>query len=325
MIATMASLSSLLVLLLATSAYACPLNKICNDSKNPDFCYTLLKGHANENVQQIDQFVIDETFNVASSTSSQIQSLLSQTSDPKLKEVYGLCSKYYGAALASLSAAKDRLRSRYFRYVRSAASAVSGDAAAGREAFALAPSRPIPVVGFNAQFEDLANVFVAVSAKNPSYESDQESEGRSEPENQGESERRSEPDPVGHHSPPPKQMEQGPSANPNADAEIELSPILEVEPDDEVLPEKEDNTRRMTTNPSSSDCGAPPFNFPEINDDFERRTKLRHDLPVPPPQRPKGNGVCWLVVGNRRFGCREPDDKTFCYICKCLGLSWFIW
>ncbi|KAG6422693.1 hypothetical protein SASPL_113071 [Salvia splendens] len=122
--------------------------------------------------------------------------------------------------------------------------------------------------------DELVNVNTAYSRKRKS--------SRHPPENQCESEGRSEPDPIGHHSPPLKQMEQGPSANPNADTEIKLSPILEVEPDAEV-PEKEDDARRTTTNPSSSDGGAPPFNFPEINGDFDCASAIETWLVNLPP------------------------------------------
>ena len=58
-------------------------------------------------------------------------------------------------------------------------------------------------------------------------------------------------------------MEEGPSANPSSDVEVELSPIPKVEPVDEV-PQEEDDARRTTINPSSSNR-APSFNFSEID------------------------------------------------------------
>ncbi|KAL1544903.1 pectinesterase inhibitor-like [Salvia divinorum] len=156
----------LIVLVLAaaiSSTYS--LDKICTQTRSPSFCFALLQAHALDNLQQLDEFVILATTNSALATSSKIQSLLSRTTDPKLKLVYSFCSNYYSAALGALSAAKDKLRSRDFRAIKYAADTVSRDAAACRKAFDMASSSPIAIVGDNNEFENLSSVFVAVSGK----------------------------------------------------------------------------------------------------------------------------------------------------------------
>ncbi|XP_057781620.1 uncharacterized protein LOC130999931 [Salvia miltiorrhiza] len=156
-------LHTLLLFAVPISSY--PLGSICKQAKNPNFCYNLLQPHANANLQDLDQFVIDATAASAAKTSSKIQSLLPQTSDPNLKVVYTFCSNYYSAALGALAAAREKLRARAFRDVKSAADTVSGDADACRKAFAMAPSQPIAIAGDNNEFELLSNVFVVVSGK----------------------------------------------------------------------------------------------------------------------------------------------------------------
>ncbi|XP_057803199.1 uncharacterized protein LOC131018498 [Salvia miltiorrhiza] len=80
-------------------------------------------------------FSSNATTTTATRTSSKIQSLLSQTSDPNLKVVYSFCSNYYTPPLSALSAAKEKLRLRAFHDVKSAANTVFSDAAACRKAF----------------------------------------------------------------------------------------------------------------------------------------------------------------------------------------------
>ena len=122
----MASLSTTICALVLVSAVsvsvsAISLQEICTQTRTPRFCYALLNGHALDNLRQLNEAVIVATTDSASKTSAKIQSLLSQTTDPNLKVVYSLCSNYYSAALAALSAAKEKIRSGDFGSVRSAA------------------------------------------------------------------------------------------------------------------------------------------------------------------------------------------------------------
>lgn len=163
----MASFATIISLLLFTTPLisSFPLDSICKQSKNPNFCYNLLKPHATANLQELDRFVIDATTARASKISSYIRSILSQERDPKLSVVYSLCSNYYSAALSALEAAKDQLRLDDYPGVKAAADTVSRDGGACRETFALAPGQPIAIAGDNNEFELLGNVFVVVSGK----------------------------------------------------------------------------------------------------------------------------------------------------------------
>lgn len=164
------SSSAVIPLLFSTLLFAVPistypLNSICSQTKNPNFCYNLLNPHANDDLQQLNQFVIDATAASASKTSSKIQSLLSQTTDPNLKVVYSFCANYYSAAMSALSAAAAQLQSRDYRDVKAAADIVARDAASCKQAFAFAPSQPIAIAGDNDELDLLSNVFVVASGK----------------------------------------------------------------------------------------------------------------------------------------------------------------
>lgn len=152
-------------LLLAVPISTYPLNSICSQTKDPNFCYNFLNPHANDNLQQLNQFVIDTTAASASKTSSKIQSLLSQTTDPNLKVVYSFCANYYSAALSALNAAAAQLKSHDYRDVKLAADIAARDAASCQKAFAFAPSQPIAIAGDNNQLDLLSNVFVVASGK----------------------------------------------------------------------------------------------------------------------------------------------------------------
>lgn len=162
------SSSSLISLLFYTVLFTVPstsypLDNICRQTKNPDFCFKVLRPHSSASLQELDQIVIDTTVSSVTSTSAKIQSLLSQTNDPNLRVVYSLCSNYYSAALSSLNAAKEKLKSREYGDLNFAANTVSRDASSCQQAFTIAPSQPIPIASDNNNLDLLSNIFVVVS------------------------------------------------------------------------------------------------------------------------------------------------------------------
>ncbi|KAK4392465.1 hypothetical protein Sango_2024300 [Sesamum angolense] len=160
--------SSLIFLLFSASLFplpstSYPLDNICTQTKNPNFCLFVLGPYSSASLQELAGIVIDTTLASATRTSSRIGSLLPSTSDPNLRVVYSLCSNYYSAAISALNAATDKLKSGNYGDLNSAASTVSGDAAACQKTFSIAPSQPIPIATDNDDLDLLSNIFVVVS------------------------------------------------------------------------------------------------------------------------------------------------------------------
>ncbi|KAL0346235.1 UNVERIFIED_CONTAM: hypothetical protein Sradi_4454800 [Sesamum radiatum] len=160
--------SSLIFLLFSTSLFplpitSYPLDNICKQTKNPNFCFDVLGPYSSASLQDLARIVINTNLASATSTSSKIESLLPTTTDPNLKVVYSLCSNYYSAAISALNAAEDKLKSGEYGDLNSAASTVSRDAAACQQTFSIAPSQPIPIAADNNELDLLSNIFVVVS------------------------------------------------------------------------------------------------------------------------------------------------------------------
>ncbi|KAL2228225.1 pectinesterase inhibitor-like [Sesamum indicum] len=160
--------SSLIFLLFSTSQFplpstSYPLDNICKQTKNPDFCSGVLGPYSSASLEELARIVIDTTLASATRTSSRIQSLLPTTSDPNLRVVYSLCSNYYSAAISALNAAKDKLKSGDYADLNSAAATVSRDAASCQQTFSLAPSQPVPIATDNNDLDLLSNIFIVVS------------------------------------------------------------------------------------------------------------------------------------------------------------------
>ncbi|KAK4432120.1 hypothetical protein Salat_0974100 [Sesamum alatum] len=157
------SLIFLLFFLLPLPSTSYPIDDICKQTKNPNFCSVVLGPYSSASLQELERIVIETTLTSATSTSSRIQSLLPSTSDPNLRVVYSLCSNYYSAAISALNAAKDKLSSGQYGDLNSAASTVSKDAASCQQTFSLAPSQPVPIATDNNELDLLSNIFVVVS------------------------------------------------------------------------------------------------------------------------------------------------------------------
>lgn len=161
--------SQILLLLLYTILFASPITRsyplqnICKNTKNPNFCLQILGPHPNSSLQELDQIVIEAAISSVTKTTSKIQSLLSETKDPNLRIVYSLCSNYYSAAASALNAANEKLKSGEYRELNTAASIVSKDASSCQKTFSIAPSQPIPIASDNNYLDLITNVFAVVS------------------------------------------------------------------------------------------------------------------------------------------------------------------
>ncbi|XP_022991761.1 pectinesterase inhibitor-like [Cucurbita maxima] len=136
---------------------------ICKKTKNPSFCFNILKSAGTTDLKGLATFALNLAHNKATKTRALAPSLASKATDRKLKERYATCVKHYDNAAADIKDAKYNLGKGDYNGANIQASGAMTEAGDCLDNFTLLPKNPSVLSNNEKVVEDMCSIILIIS------------------------------------------------------------------------------------------------------------------------------------------------------------------
>ncbi|XP_022953894.1 pectinesterase inhibitor-like [Cucurbita moschata] len=136
---------------------------ICKKTRNPSFCFNVLKSAGTTDLKGLATFTLNLAHNKVTKTRALAQSLASKAADCKLKEDYATCAKHYDNAAADIKDAKYNLEKGDYNGVNIQASGAMTEVGDCLDNFTQPPKNPSVLSNNEKVVEDMCSIILVIS------------------------------------------------------------------------------------------------------------------------------------------------------------------